>query len=288
MNKYSDIINLISSRLEDISDFSDCNYNSLLSAQKYSLTSGGKHLRGLIVLKCAMYGGVDIDRALDYACALEMVHTYSLVHDDLPEMDNDDFRRGKPTCHKKFGADIALLAGDALLTKAFNVITNDGNFDNDTKIDVIRILSQKSGEHGMLAGQTIDKECENKSISEELLCELQLRKTGELFVAAVEIGCRLGSIKENIKNNLVEYIRHLGLAFQIKDDILDVTSSQEVLGKPINSDDKCSKSTFVSIFGLDRAKEIMNDKICAAKRLVCDIEDPFFTELAEYFAKREK
>ncbi len=288
MNKYVDIVNLISSRLDSISDFSDCNYNSLLLAQKYSLTSGGKHLRGLILLKCAMYGGVDIYKALDYACALEMVHTYSLVHDDLPEMDNDDLRRGKPTCHKKFGADIALLAGDALLTKAFNLIANDNNFNNDTKIDVIRILSEKCGEHGMLAGQTIDKECEDKAIDEELLCELQLRKTGELFVSAVEIGCRLGNVNNSIKDKLVEYIKNLGLAFQIKDDILDVTSSQEVLGKPINSDNKCLKSTFVSIYGLEKAKEIMQNKINLAKQLVCDVDDPFFIELADYFAKREK
>lgn len=288
MNKYIDIINSISERLDKISDFSDCNYNSLLSAQKYSLTSGGKHLRGLIVVKCAMFGGVDINKALDFACALEMVHTYSLVHDDLPEMDNDDLRRGKPTCHKKFGADIALLAGDALLTKAFNVVADNNDFDSDVKIDIIRILSQKSGEHGMLAGQTIDKECENKTIDIDLLSELQLRKTGALFVAAVEIGCRLGNVKREIVDKLVEYIKLLGLAFQIKDDILDVTSSQEVLGKPINSDDKCSKSTFVSLYGLEKAKEIMNEKISDAKRLVSDINDPFFIELADYFAKREK
>ena len=288
MNNYFDIINTISFRLNQISDFSDSNYNSLLSAEKYSLTSGGKHLRGLIVVQCAMLGGVDISKSIDYACALEMIHTYSLVHDDLPEMDNDDLRRGKPTCHKKFGADIALLAGDALLTKAFNVVANDKNFNSDVKVDIVRILSEKSGEHGMLAGQTIDKECENKNVTETLLCELQQRKTGKLFEAAVEIGCKLGNVDSKIKNILIEYIGYLGLAFQIKDDILDVSSSEEVLGKPINSDNKCCKSTFISVYGLEKSKEIMKAKIEAAKRLVINIDAPFFTELADYFVKREK
>ncbi len=288
MNKYKDIINLISERLDEISDYSECSYSDLLRAQKYSLTAGGKHLRGLILIKCAMLGGADINSVIDYACALEFVHTYSLVHDDLPEMDNDDLRRGKPTCHKKFGADIALLAGDALLTKAFNIIACDNNFDNDIKIDVIRLLTQKSGEHGMLAGQVIDKQSENKIINKQLLCELQQRKTGDLFRCAVLIGCRLGNVDCETQNNLLKYIDNLGLAFQIKDDILDVTSSEDVLGKPINSDDKCSKSTFVSLFGLETAKNILNEKISIAKQSICDIDDPFFETLADYFVKREK
>ncbi len=288
MNRYIDIINLISVRLDEISNYSDCSYNDLLSAQKYSLTAGGKHLRGLILIKCALLGGADIDSVIDYACALEMVHTYSLIHDDLPEMDNDDLRRGKPTCHKKFGVDIALLAGDALLTKAFNIIACNEKFSDDIKIEVIRFLSQKSGEHGMLAGQVIDKQSENKFIDEQLLFELQQRKTGDLFACAVLIGCKLGNVDSVTQNNLLTYINNLGLAFQIKDDILDITSSEDVLGKPINSDDKCSKSTFVTLFGLNKAKSILNDKVNVAKQSICNIEDPFFEILADYFIKREK
>ena len=136
MNRYRDVVDLISQRLDEMSDFVNCSYDDLLRAEKYSLTSGGKHLRGLILIQCAMLGGVSIDKVIDYACALEMVHTYSLVHDDLPEMDNDDLRRGNPTCHKVFGTDIALLAGDALLTKAFNVVAQNNDFNNDIKCSI--------------------------------------------------------------------------------------------------------------------------------------------------------
>jgi len=288
MNRYLDIVNLISQRLDEISDFSDCSYSDLLDAEKYSLTSGGKHLRGLILIQCAMLGGATIDCVIDYACALEMVHTYSLIHDDLPEMDNDDLRRGKPTCHKAFGADIALLAGDALLTKAFNIVAENNCFSNDVKIDVIRYLSQKSGEHGMLAGQVIDKQSENKQIDFDLLCELQSRKTGDLFACAVLIGCRLGNVNNEIQQKLLKYMQLLGLAFQIKDDILDVTSSDDVLGKPVNSDMKCSKSTFVTLFGLDESQKILDNKINEAKSFVADLNNEFFVTLADYFAKRKK
>lgn len=288
MNNYKDIINLISKRLDEISNFSDCSYSDLLKAEKYSLMSGGKHLRGLILIKCALLGDATVDGVIDYACALEMVHTYSLVHDDLPEMDNDDLRRGKPTCHKKFGDDIALLAGDALLTKAFNIIANDKNFDSDIKIETIKYLSQKSGEHGMLAGQVIDKQSENKQIGEALLCELQQRKTGDLFACAVLIGCLLGNVDDDVRDSLLKYIENLGLAFQIKDDILDVTSSESVLGKSINSDEKCAKSTFVTLFGIEESKRILDNKIQEAKKYICNIESEFFIFLADYFANREK
>ncbi len=288
MNKYNEITKLISERLEKISDFDCCNYSKLLEAQKYSLTAGGKHLRALILIKCAMLGGVSVESVIDFACAVEMVHTYSLIHDDLPEMDNDDLRRGKPTCHKKYGQAIALLAGDALLTKAFGIIASNTYFSDDVKLKCIGILSDKSGEHGMLAGQTIDKCSENMQISASRLEELHARKTGDMFIASVMIGCELGKLSVKITSNLIEYIKLLGIAFQIKDDILDVVSTTDVLGKPTNSDDKCEKSTFVSVYGLEQAQEILNEKIASAIDIAKNFNDNFFVELAEYFLKRNK
>lgn len=287
MNRYKNLVNLIDSRLEFLSNYNKSTYDVLLEAEKYSLTAGGKHLRGLILIKVAMLGNIPVEDALDFACALEMVHTYSLIHDDLPEMDNDDIRRGKPTCHVKFGADIALLAGDALLTKAFEVIVNT-TASPMVKLECIKILAAACGEHGMLAGQVIDKCYENKTASIEIIEELQHRKTGDMFVAAVKIGSALADLDADKEDLLVEYIKDLGLAFQIKDDILDVTSSEQVLGKPINSDIENSKSTFVSVLGLEKANELLNEKICNAKKAICDISDPFFAVLADYFAERIK
>lgn len=288
MNKYGDTVNLISRRLDELSDYAPCSYSELLEAEKYSLTAGGKHLRGLILIKCAALGGVRPDDSIDYACALEMVHTYSLIHDDLPEMDNDDLRRGKPTCHRKFGADIALLAGDGLLTKAFNVIASDSKFSADKRIECVRILSDKCGEHGMVAGQTIDKKSEGISISSASLDELHARKTGDMFDAAVLMGCALGELDSSLCHALRVYMSLLGSAFQIKDDILDVVSTAEVLGKCTNSDERSVKSTYVSIHGLEKAEEILLQRITEARRIALTLGDDFFVDLAEYFFKREK
>lgn len=288
MNKYSELIEKISTHLDLLSDYSSSSYEVLTKAEKYSLVSGGKHLRGLIVLKCAMLGGAEVDKIINFACALEMIHTYSLIHDDLPEMDNDDFRRGVPTCHKKFGADIALLAGDALLTKAFDIVANDNHYPSDIKIECIKILTRACGEHGMLAGQTIDKCSENKHISLDELLELHARKTGDMFSAAVRLGCALGKVDIETTQNLISYINELGLAFQIKDDILDVTSTAEVLGKPINSDEKSNKSTFISVLGLEESMNLLNTKVETAKKYVSNINDQFFIDLADFFVSRTK
>lgn len=288
MNRYSVYTDKISKHLDKLSDYSASSYEVLSEAQKYSLVSGGKHLRGLLLMQTAMLGGVEADKLLNFACAIEMVHTYSLIHDDLPEMDNDDLRRGVPTCHKKFGHAIALLAGDALITKTFNIISNDSYFSSDTKLRCISILSEACGEHGMLAGQTIDKICENKSISFELLNELHARKTGDMFAAAVKMGCVLGNVDKRVENNLVSYIADLGLAFQIKDDILDVVSTSEQLGKPVNSDEKSAKSTFVSMLGLEKSDLLLKQTVQRAKDSVKDIQAPFFSILADYFVNRTK
>ena len=288
MTNYTWITKKISERLDFLSDYSSSLYSVLGEAQKYSVTAGGKHLRGLILCKCAMLGGCDISKVIDYACALEMVHTYSLIHDDLPEMDDDDLRRGKPTCHVKFGADVALLAGDALLTKAFSIISKNKDFCDSVKIRCIEILSDCCGEHGMLAGQVIDKQFEGKSVSVDQLDQLHKRKTGDMFAASVSMGCVLGNIDEKTAMELEEYIYNLGSVFQIKDDILDVVSSSDVLGKPVESDKKMFKSTYVSILGLEKAESILNERVKDALNVARRFDDKFFCDLAIYFAKRLK
>ena len=289
MNRYAEIINRISNRLDELSAYnSDSLYSNLLEAEKYSLTGGGKHLRGLIVIKTAMLGGIDIDDSIDIACALEMIHTYSLIHDDLPEMDNDDFRRGLPTCHKKFGADIALLAGDGLLTKAFQVVAETKKFTYAQKIKCVSLLANACGEHGMLAGQTIDKLSENVKIDLETLLSLHSKKTGALFRCAVLLGSVLANLDTNTENLLVNYMSHMGLAFQIKDDILDVVSTSEQLGKPVNSDAGSFKSTFVSMLGLEKSYDFLSQEIAEAKKISKSFEDLFFSLLADFFENRQK
>lgn len=288
MNKYNNEINLINKRLDELSQYSESSYSRLCEAERYSLMSGGKHLRALILLKIAELGGISNDNSIDFACALEMVHTYSLIHDDLPEMDNDDLRRGVLTCHKKYGADIALLAGDALLTKAFEVIASNSFFSCDIRIKCISILSDACGEKGMLAGQTIDKISENKKIEYDKLLELHARKTGDMFLAAVRMGCALGNITGEKADLLEKYMSLLGIAFQIKDDILDVTSSAEVLGKPINSDIESDKSTFVTLLGIEKSSELLSEKIVEAKKIAIDLDNEFFIDLANFFENRKK
>ena len=286
MNKYVDQINLINDRLDELSRFSPSSYSVLCEAERYSLMSGGKHLRALILLQTAKLGGVDYSESVDFACALEMVHTYSLIHDDLPEMDNDDLRRGVPTCHKKFGVDIALLAGDALLTKAFEVIADNECFNSDIKLNAIKILANACGEHGMLAGQTIDKTSENVRISYDRLTELHARKTGDMFLAAIKIGCLIGNLDLNKAELLEKYMSLLGIAFQVKDDILDVTSTAEILGKPINSDVESDKSTFISILGMEKSKELLSEKVAEAKKIALELDSEFFVKLADFFENR--
>lgn len=224
-------------------------------AMAYSLLNGGKRVRPILALAfCEMLGG-DVNEVLPFACALEMIHTYSLIHDDLPCMDNDDMRRGKPSCHKKYGEEYALLAGDGLLNLAFETIFNCSDSGKEKAFECGRIISSASGISGMIGGQTIDLLSENKKISLEKLKKLHSLKTGAMITAPCLIGtvCAGGSNKD--LENARKYGEIIGLQFQIVDDILDKTSSAEELGKPIGSDEENNKSTYVSLMGLDKAKE---------------------------------
>jgi len=224
-------------------------------AMEYSLMAGGKRLRPVLMLEfCRMCGG-DPDKYLDLACTIEMIHTFSLIHDDLPCMDDDDFRRGKPSCHKAFPESIALLAGDALNTLPFEVISENalnGVIDPRTAVMLVSVLSKAVGCEGMIGGQVIDLMSEGKDISVEDLNELQSHKTGALIEAACVMGVILAG-KYNMIAHAAAYASALGRAFQIVDDILDVTSTFEELGKPIGSDVQQHKCTYVSALGLDRA-----------------------------------
>lgn len=228
----------------------------ILEAMEYSLMAGGKRLRPVLMLEfCRMCGG-DVYKYLDIACTIEMIHTFSLIHDDLPCMDNDDYRRGMPSCHKAFDENIALLAGDALNTLAFEVIANaamEQRITADKAVMLTSVLSHAVGTSGMIGGQVIDLQSEGKTISLDTLNKLQEQKTGALIEAACVMGVILGGDFGKIPD-AADYANALGRAFQIVDDILDVTGSFEELGKPIGSDDEQHKNTYVSLMGLEESK----------------------------------
>ena len=244
---------IIENRIDELLPETDSPYNEVVKASRYSLKLGGKRIRPIIMMEfCRLFSG-DYKNALDFAIALEMIHTYSLIHDDLPCMDNDDFRRGKPSCHKAFSEDMALLAGDALLTEAFSVAAN-ADVDDSVKVKAVLTLSQMAGFSGMLGGQVIDLSFVKNPPDLEALCDMYARKTGCLLRAAAIIGATVGGANEVDVNNADLFAQKVGLAFQIIDDILDVVADPELLGKPVGSDDKNQKTTFVSLLGLEGAK----------------------------------
>ena len=245
---------IIENRIDELLPETDSPYNEVVKASRYSLKLGGKRIRPIIMMEfCRLFSG-EYKNALDFAIALEMIHTYSLIHDDLPCMDNDDFRRGKPSCHKAFSEDMALLAGDALLTEAFSVAAN-ADVDDSVKVKAVLKLSQMAGFSGMLGGQVIDLSFVKNPPDLEALCDMYARKTGCLLRAAAIIGATVGGANEVDVNNADLFAQKVGLAFQIIDDILDVVADPELLGKPVGSDDKNQKTTFVSLLGLEGAKK---------------------------------
>lgn len=261
---------------------------SVVMAMKYSLTNGGKRLRPILVLEfCKMCGG-DTEKAMAYACAVEYVHTYSLIHDDLPCMDNDDLRRGKPSCHKMYGEATALLAGDALLTHAFE-IASTADFDGAKNADAVSLLSQNSGVCGMIGGQVLDLKYEAASPSMSQLLTVHKLKTGAMISAACLLGCIAGDATEEQILAASKFAYYLGIAFQIKDDILDVTGDEQKLGKPVGSDKDNEKTTYVDIVGLNKAQEDVEKLTQAAIESLSAFENnEFVSSLAEYLTRREK
>ena len=253
---YQDYKEIIDAHLLDFIPNIDNKSISLYESMKYSLTAGGKRLRPILLLAACEFAGGDINEAIPYACAVEYIHTYSLIHDDLPAMDNDDLRRGKPSCHKAFGESTAMLAGDVLLTEAFNVVAN-APASPIVSVRAARALGAGAGSHGMVYGQELDLKYEALAATEEQLRLIHRNKTGALIIAAVELGCAAAGVKADtaIRKSLVRYAAEVGLVFQIVDDILDVTSTTEELGKPVGSDADNDKTTFITLYGLQGAHE---------------------------------
>lgn len=227
---------------------------SIVEAMWYSLSAGGKRIRPVLMLEFCRVCGGDVKEVLPPACALEMIHTFSLIHDDLPCMDDDDFRRGKPSCHKAYGEAEALLAGDALLNLAFEIIAKGGGLSAETKITIISELTQDVGINGMIGGQVVDTSYDGE-MTAELLLEMYGMKTSALLKAACKIGC-ISANADGTRLKAAEiYAEKLGLAFQIIDDILDVSGDEKLLGKPIGSDKESGKTTYVSLFGLEESRK---------------------------------
>lgn len=243
----------------------------VVEAMKYSLLNGGKRLRPYLVYETSRLFGKTFEDSFEAAASLEMLHTYSLIHDDLPAMDNDDLRRGKPTCHKQFDEATAILAGDGLLTYAFEILSGS-RYADDIKIALLKLLSQNAGAFkGMIAGQMLDLYAEkitNPAKPAELISKIEEMKTGCLLSYACQSGAIIGRADSTAYNALTKYSRCIGIAFQIADDILDVEGNQELVGKTLQKDAAQNKLTFVSCYGIDKAKEMAKNLIEQAKQEV--------------------
>jgi geranylgeranyl diphosphate synthase type II len=233
--------------------------NSLHKAIRHSLLNGGKRIRPILSIAAFEAVGGKGDHILPFACALEMIHTYSLIHDDLPAMDNDDFRRGKPTCHKMFGEAIGILAGDGLLTEAFKLMTNRSSWDGPSNhkaliLDVVHEIAQAAGISGMVGGQVADIESEGKEVDLPLLQYIHTHKTGAMILASIRVGARLGGASGETLQAFTRYAERIGLAFQIIDDILNVEGKAIALGKSTGTDLSRGKATYPSLLGLEESK----------------------------------
>lgn len=268
-------------------------YQTLYQAMRYSLLAGGKRIRPVLVLESCRLCGGEPERALPFACALEMVHTYSLIHDDLPCMDNDDYRRGRLTSHKVYGEAMATLAGDGLLTAAFGTLSGTwarGLLSPEQIAAATACLATAAGEDGMVAGQVLDLRWEARTdLTQGELEQVHDKKTGALLRCACELGRIAAGGTEKQSEALRRYATALGMAFQIRDDILDVTSTAQELGKPIGSDAENGKTTFVTLLGLERSQQMVEELSCQAREALGDFEKPEFLQwLAESLATRKK
>lgn len=268
-------------------DAKDKPYRRLQEAMRYSLLAGGKRVRPVMTLAfCDMLGG-QWREALPFACALELVHTYSLIHDDLPCMDDDDLRRGRPTCHKVYGETMAVLAGDALQGEAFGLIAAAPAMTAQQRIDAVAVLSAACGGGGMVAGQVLD--VDHLAQGEADLRLLHRLKTGAMLQAAAELGCVAAGADDGLRQRARDYGCHIGLAFQVRDDVLDVVADQGELGKPIGSDRAEGKRTFVDLLGLEACQALVAEETAKAKAALADLPDSgFLLNLADHLAERRK
>lgn len=242
----------------------------LKDAMHYSLQAGGKRIRPLLLLSTVSALGKPVGRGMQTACAIEMLHTYSLIHDDLPAMDDDDLRRGKPTNHKVFGEAVAILAGDGLLTYSFGLIAEDPGLDDALKVKLIALLAKSAGPEGMVAGQVADMEGENKTLTLGELQYIHAHKTGKLLRFSVLAGALIGGASTEQLEKFGQFADHLGLAFQIRDDILDIEGEQEKIGKRVGSDESRHKSTYPALLTLEGAKQELRRHTRLAKQCLAE------------------
>ncbi len=289
LKEYQEIIN---SELEKYLIKEECYEKVLNDSIEYSLMAGGKRLRAILVLDVyKMFKSANYKEAMPYAIALEMVHNFSLIHDDLPEVDNDDFRHGKPTNHKKFNHPTALLAGDALFNRAYIVMSNDLIQNRENLENKLKVLNEFSiAVERMIAGEYLDTELEGKKITSEMLQYIHENKTGALLKLSVRMGAILAGADEENLNKISNFAEKIGLAFQIKDDILAEEGDPKIMGKPVGNDKKHEKCTYVSIYGLEGAKNKL-EKITNEALEILNIygdEAKFLRLLAEYIKDRNK
>ncbi|MTH52349.1 polyprenyl synthetase family protein [Bacillus mangrovi] len=262
---------------------------ALKESMLYSLNAGGKRLRPILVLACLKAFGKDEALGLPAACAVEMIHTYSLIHDDLPCMDDDDLRRGKPTNHKVFGEAMAVLAGDGLLTHSFQAILSQNSITAEQKLLLIEELVNASGAEGMAGGQAADMEGEGKDLTLSELEYIHIHKTGKLLTYSLVAGAILAEASEDAIDSMREFGQHIGLAFQIRDDILDIEGNQEKIGKPVGSDTANGKTTYPSLLTAEGAKDKLVSHIEAAKAKLQEMQlsHSFLYDLTDLIALRE-
>ncbi|MFX3616345.1 MAG: polyprenyl synthetase family protein [Sporolactobacillus sp.] len=260
----------------------------LKESMRYSLTAGGKRLRPILLFAGLETLGEEASKSLSVAIALEMIHTYSLIHDDLPAMDDDDLRRGRPTNHKVYGEATAVLAGDALLTMAFQIISADERLDSEIRIQLITMLAAAAGPEGMVGGQEDDLEAEGKALGLEELMSVHRRKTGRLIRFPIEAAAQIAGATDVQTQALSGYADHIGLAFQIGDDILDIAGNEKDMGKPIGSDLENRKNTYVSLLSMAGARQELERHIGRAIGFLREahLQDSILVQLAEYLLHR--
>ena len=284
---YQSLINMINATLADYLAIRGVSYQMLADAMEYSVENGGKRVRPILTLEfCRLCGGNMAD-ALPFACAMELIHTYSLVHDDLPSLDDDEFRRGNESTWKKFGEAFGVLSGDALLTYAFQIAADAGVSDHTT-VKCIRALANYSGLYGMLGGQALDILNENNEVTLEQLCEIHRLKTGALIRCACELGCAAADASSEQYEAAKNYAENLGIAFQIVDDILDVVGDPEKLGKEVGQDEANQKTTFVTLLGVDGAKKLAEEYTNKALAALDGFEKTVYArEATQYLLSRD-
>ena len=286
-NRVNNVENLLNEYMPKVEGYQETIFDSM----NYSLKAGGKRLRPILTLEaCKLVGGNEKD-AQPFAVAIEMIHTYSLIHDDLPALDNDDLRRGRKTNHKVYGEAMAILAGDGLLNYAYEIMLRESlnKSEPEKYLKAINEIAKASGIYGMIGGQVVDIESEGQSIDMEKLDFIHMNKTAAIIIGCMRAGAIIGGASEEELENVTKYAKNIGLSFQIVDDILDIVGDEAKLGKKVGSDIDNEKSTYPSLIGLEKSKEIANELIAEAKTSIDNInkDSEFLNHLADYIVDRE-